>query len=315
LSIVPLKLRSRFPGKSEVFRLTGASSDGSPVIAKRCALLAARIEQHVYEVILPRASEVSALRYHGYLEEPDGARAWLFIEDGGDLKPSGEHAALVARWLASLHGAVLARALTASLPDRGPAHYLEHLRVGRAIIEGQFGARIASLSEDDRRTLGDLLRLADRIEAAWQRICRRCEAAPRVLVHGDFLRKNVRVRESAPGDFKVLALDWETAGWGPSAADLAGWPAHLVAFPQAPSAVEVYLARLRNTWSGVTPREVARLAAVGTIFRLLAAVRWAGERLRSGSVERAMGHLRACAESFPAALAALDDDRDCDRDD
>jgi thiamine kinase-like enzyme len=308
LSVVPLKLRRRFPGKSEVFRLTGAGADGSPVIAKRCPRLAARFEQYVYEEVLPRAPEVSALGYYDYLEEPDGVRAWLFIEDGGDLKPSGEHAAIVARWLASLHCSELPGAFAASLPDRGPAHYLDHLRVGGANIDAQLNERVASLCEDDRRTLCDLMRFADRVEATWERICRPCDAAPRVLVHGDLLRKNARVREDTSGGLRMLALDWETAGWGPPAADLAGWPAHLVAFPHAAAdAVDLYLAEVRKCRSDITRGDVARLAAVGTVFRLLAAVRWAGERLRSGSVDRAMGHLRPCADYFPAALAALDD--------
>ena len=196
----------------------------------------------------------------------------------------------------------------ASLPDRGPDHTSTTSRAARADFEASLGERPASLGEEDRRTLGELLRFADRIETNWGRVGRRCDAAPRVLVHGDLLRKNARVREDASGEPRMLALDWETAGWGPPAADLAGWPAHLVAFPHAAAeAVDLYLAEVRKCWSDITRGDVARLAAVGTVFRLLAAVRWAGERLQSGSVDRAMGHLRPCAECFPAALAALDD--------
>src|SRR3712207_6962269 len=39
-----------------------------------------------------------------------------------------QHGSLAARWLGTLHGAAADLDIGPSLPERGPSHYLEHLR-------------------------------------------------------------------------------------------------------------------------------------------------------------------------------------------
>jgi hypothetical protein len=60
----------------------------------------------------------------------------------------------------------------------------------------------------------------------------------------------------------VLPIDWETAGWGLPAADLARVD------------VDAYADIVREWWPGVDITAVRRLARVGRVFRFLAAIGW-----------------------------------------
>src|SRR2546425_11531808 len=73
-----LKLRE----KSAVFRLVGVGPDGSAVIAKRCRGQAGSVERIIYQRLLGRQL-APALRWYGFVEEPDGTHSWLFLEDAG----------------------------------------------------------------------------------------------------------------------------------------------------------------------------------------------------------------------------------------
>src|SRR5438309_2124780 len=76
-----------------------------------------------------------------------------------------------------------------------------------------------ALTEEERRQLHILQRLIDRLHSRWDSICGVCGNAPRTLVHGDLSGKNLRLCKTDAGP-QIVALDWETAGWGLPAADL-----------------------------------------------------------------------------------------------
>src|SRR5437773_4807818 len=73
-----LKLKS----KSSVYRLVGVGQGGSSVVAKRCRTATASVERMIYEEFLPRLQQ-PALRWYGFVEEPDEDYGWLFLEDAG----------------------------------------------------------------------------------------------------------------------------------------------------------------------------------------------------------------------------------------
>src|SRR2546425_13363176 len=73
-----LKLKN----KSAVYRLVGVGQGGSSVVAKRCRTATASVERMMYEGILPRLP-LPALRWYGFVEEPDDDYSWLFLEDAG----------------------------------------------------------------------------------------------------------------------------------------------------------------------------------------------------------------------------------------
>jgi aminoglycoside phosphotransferase (APT) family kinase protein len=96
---------------------------------------------------------------------------------------------------------------------------------------------------------------------------------PLTLVHGDFVAKNLRVRNSQEGPI-LLPLDWETAGWGVPAADLA----QVVGRAARPDLATYWSIVRESSWELDLPT-LQRLADLGVVFRVLAAIRWTSEAL------------------------------------
>ena len=305
-AVVPLKPQR--PGrKSGVYRLEGAGEDGAAVIAKCSRRCTAWVERTIYEQVLPRV-DAPRLRYYGYLEDPAGAFDWLFLQDAGKTKLGAGDGALVAQWLARLHMDAAPLVDQVALPERGPAHYLEHLRTARQLIDTSLEE--LALTEEERRQLQNLQRLTTVLEEQWDSICARCRRAPRTLVHGDLSGKNLRLCKTDAGA-QIVALDWETAGWGPPAADLPWLPTRAQR-PLKPGKLphwngtvplDVYAACAAGVWHDVPLAELERLAQVGTVFCAVAGARWAAEQLRAGG---GMKRLVFYVEYLPRALALVD---------
>lgn len=267
--------------KSLIYRLVGVGEGGAAVIAKRCPPATGPVERTIYEKILPYLP-VPTPRYHGAVD--DGGRCWLFVDeaDGQRYSPAAaEHRALAAHWLAGMHVAAADVAAGMALPDAGPARYLEHLRAARAGIRNQLGN--PALRPDDLAQLQAVLSQLDGVESRWGEVESCCSGLPRTLVHGDFVGRNLRVRAGPEGAF-VLPFDWELAGWGVPAADLARPAAPSTRFPAsrpywirgAPASPDlaIYGAAVRRRWPELDPRTVSRLAKCGTTYRCLAALEW-----------------------------------------
>jgi Phosphotransferase enzyme family len=312
IAIVPIKPH-RVGRKSGVYRLDGAGDGGSAIVAKRCARATGVVERDVYERILPHV-DVPALRYYGYLEELATEFSWLFIGYAGEAKLANTDGALAAQWLARLHTGAAPLLNKVPLPDRGPAHYLEHLRVGRRIIGTWLVAEPGPADAEDLHALRALQALSERLESRWESVCSACATAPRTLVHGDFSRKNLRLRNSAAGA-QLVALDWETAGWGPPAADLPYMPTRAQPRqrllgsgdkpPRWDGTVPLEEYASCGSWGRARMRDLKRLARLGTVFRAVAGIRWAAEQLSADGTQTGMRKLRWYAELLPRALDAL----------
>jgi aminoglycoside phosphotransferase (APT) family kinase protein len=307
-AVVSLKSQ-RHNWKSGVFRLDGSGDGGGNVIAKRCLRAAADVECAVHQRVLPRVG-ISTLRCYGHMEEADGPFSWIFMEDAGSEKLLQADRDLAAEWLARLHASTAALADEIPLPERGPTHYYEHLRAARAILT-KFVHEL-SLTADDRELLHILDELMQRLDAAWASACAPCASAPRTLVHGDFGRKNTRLRARATGGRELVALDWEMAGWGPPCADIPHSPRS--APPRKPQSalgwrgtvpLDVYATHAGGRWDGAAFEDLARLACIGTLFQSVASIRWALEELHAGGTEKAFTRLRWYAEGLPTTLAAI----------
>jgi Phosphotransferase enzyme family len=279
--------------KSLIYRLVGVGAGGTAVIAKRCPPATGAVERTVYEKILPHLP-VPTPRYHGAVD--DGDRCWLFVDEAGGERYSpvaAEHRALAAHWLAGMHVAAADVAAGLGLPDAGPARYLEHLRAARAGIRANLGNPV--LRPDDLALLAAVLSLLDSVESRWGEVESCCLGLPRTLVHGDFVGSNVRVRAGTEGGM-VLPFDWEHAGWGVPAADLARPAAPSTSFPAtrpywirgAPASPDlaIYAAVVRRRWPELDPRTVTRLARCGTAYRCLAALEWETASIPHVSVMR-----------------------------
>ena len=259
---------------ASVYRLVFADDETPAVFAKHSERRFGAVERACYEAILPCIG-VSAPTFLGSLQDDDGSW-WLFVEDAGrewysltDL----EHRALAGRWIGQLHRLGATVPAARALPPAGPERYLRHLRAARGRITRNLPNR--GLTGSDRGVLWASLVLQDRAEAAWAGIERACEGPPSTLVHGDFQPKNIRIRRSN-GPASVLVLDWEMAGWGNPAVDLA-----------PPAAADVvshvdldsYAAEVCGAWPGVDAAAIRRISIAGLVLRRLAAMDWATESL------------------------------------
>jgi Ser/Thr protein kinase RdoA (MazF antagonist) len=153
---------------------------------------------------------------------------------------------------------------------------------------------------------GLLLSQLDEIEARWRVIAAICSSAPRTLVHGDLCAQNMYVTASASGEPTLLPVDWEETGYGPPAVDLAQLlPGH-VHFA-AGADLAAYASAMQDVWPSLDPATVHLLSTAGTIFRAIAAIRWATQSVtdewwRDGEVDE----LRVYGSVVEHALVQLD---------
>ena len=295
--------RAGIPGKSAVYRLTGVGHDGSPVIAKRCQRDAAFVERAIYRDLLPHLP-VSHLRYYGFLEEPEGKICWLFLEDAeGDPYSAevAEHCAAAGRWLGLLHTGAQDVETAIGLPGRGSHHYRSQLRSASRAIQDSLIKR--ALRIDDREVLLRILSHFEELELQWRQLDSLCGMMPSTLVHSDFSGKNIRLQTNH-GEVEVLAFDWESAGWGFAAADLAQSPPGLERFSANPD-INAYWQVVREAWPGIARDELEQLVQAGTLLRLLTAINWVASGLSFEWVRRPMAYLREYEASLSDALEAV----------
>lgn len=252
-------------GVTSVYRLVGAGTDAGTVIAKRVPRAKADLERLMYERVLPRVP-VTAPRYHGAL--PGEGGTWLFLEDVGgerysDLRP--DHLALTARWLARLHGTATAVTAARALPDGGPGRYYDHLTSAAVKLAQRLSGPDLALA--DVTLLRGVATVLRGLEDRWSEVEQLCVGLPVTVVHGDFRPKNVYLRR-AGNRLACYPIDWETAGWGVPAADLTRID------------IAAYWMSAREWCPGLSFDNVYRLAQVGQVFRLIAAIDWECASLR-----------------------------------
>ena len=262
-----------------LYRLEGVGDGGRSVIAKWCTGEGGRAERMIYEEVLP-AVPVEAPRYYGSVDDARSGGFWLFLEYVEGEKYSRLvplHRALAARWLALLHASPPGAAARARLPDGGPPRHLANLRGARDRILGH-RANLA-LSADEVGFLELLVARLDELEAIWGRLEEACKGLPPALVHGDFKGSNLRIRNGRDGP-TLVAFDWGESAFGLPAVDLAQSALPESALCAIPD-LEIYESAVRTRNPHVERRTIQRIAQCGTIFRAVAAVRWAAYDLET----------------------------------
>src|SRR5438093_746302 len=298
--IAPLRVSARKP---TAYRLEGAGPAGVSIIAKRSRTADARIERTVYEEILP-SLQVPSLRYYGFLEGLDGTFCWSFLEEARGARYStllGANREHAARWLGMLHTSAVESAAAARLSDAGPNRYREVLRAACEAIPRQFGNPV--LTADDVEFLESVLMGVAELDARWSDIEELCAGAPVTLVHGDFNGKNIRLG-SAGGGTTCLVFDWEDAGWGVPAVDLAqqAVPAsNLSASPDLPT----YLSIVHERWPRMSGAGWLRLAYCGSVFRTLAALYWEAPGLATEWASTNVANIRFYQAELANALSRI----------
>jgi len=258
----------------------------------------APLERVIYEQILPHVP-VTSPDYYGCVDGEAGA-LWVFLADVGPEHFSRVDAGLrkaAADWLGVLHTRASDLPAAAALPDRGPGYYLDRLRSARhTITESKSNPAITTASI---AVLDSVLMVLDTIEADWAAVEEFCASMPRTLTHGDLQPKNLFVRRDGSGP-RLYPIDWEMAGWGIPAPDVA--PAR---GPGVRPDIDLatYLKAVKPRWRAVDRRVLRDWVVVGLLFRRLIAVDWAAPSLRYEWPERSVDQLSVYRPQLEAAFA------------
>jgi hypothetical protein len=262
-----------------VYRLVGVGSNGYSVIGKLCERDKALIEKTIYEEILPQLP-ITSLNYYGTMEAANREYCWIFLEYVGERaysRHSEEHRQLGAHWLAQMHTSTSHKDLPVYLPDKGSRHYLKRLRSARNGILQHLTNHV--LQPDVLATYKNIVDQCDLLESHWAQLEKTCEEIPQTLVHGDFIARNLRVRDDEVG-MTLIPFDWGEAGWGVPAPDIMHVEVH------------AYWSMARNHWPWLNAKAVQRSTIIGKIFRCLDAINWELPRYKYGWPKRAMRKMR-----------------------
>lgn len=262
-----LKEPSKGIKKSAVYWLAEAGPGGRPVIAKCCLRTSAAAEALIYGEFLSPLG-VPAPAYYGAVDE-GGPFSWLFMgyAPGQRYSPADpRHRRLAGRWIARLHDDAASLPGADRLPDRGMAHHLRTLDAGRGAIAAHRDD--PSLSSAEAFALRRLAALLGEVRGSWSRLEEVCSELPQTLVHGDLVRKNLRIGAAGNGS-GMVAFDWEKSGWGPPALDLAQ------SLASERFAANACLDTYRSARAPASAREdIERQASAGTVLRCLTAIHW-----------------------------------------
>jgi len=288
---VPHRITRLNQGHSVVYRLAGMKEDEDSVIAKLCSSHDAETTRIICTRLLPLVPK-PALVFYGCLPMRTAGKAWIFLEDAGPVKCSLEdpaHLRAMSAWLAALHACLAGHLEDLSLPETGLSMYLKKLCIGRQRILKSLSVLV--LEAEDRAMLQSVVEWFDHVEARWDKLEELVGGGPRTLVHGDFAPKNILVRQ-ATGTLEVFPIDWETAGWGPPAADM-GECSDLITY-------RAEALRYGVSWSLETTRG---WTAVGKILRHIAAFEWASASLIGGWPPRGVRRMSVRLEDAQTASA------------
>ena len=286
---------------STVYRLNHIEH-GERVIAKRCRTATARIERMIYQTLMPLTG-MPALGCYGLLEEPGGEFCWLFLEDAAGSRYSPllpHHRALAGGWLAEIQLATGSADLKSSLPERELDEHRQLLRGCQAMLLDRLSR--ALLSAEDAAMLRNLAAHMDVLESHWSEIEEICDLLPRSLVHGDFVIRNLRIRDTVTGP-ALLVFDWEFAGWGLPTTDLAQF-VDRVASPD----LSLYCSILQREHPHLNLSDIQAAAACGNLLRLVNQISWATadqESVPPTQLTKAIALLRCYEPTLTAALSAF----------
>ncbi len=286
---------------STVYRLNDVRQDGTSVIAKRCRIATARIERMIYQELLP-VTGMPLLECYGMVQEPDGEFCWVFLEDarGAFYSPQvRDNRELAGRWLAETHIATASANLQSELPNRELNHYLESLHGCRAILLHPARNQLPAADAD---VLHKVATYIDTTESLWNRIEEIFEVMPRSLVHGDFVIKNLRIRDTTAGP-ALLVFDWEFAGWGVPATDLAQF-IDRVASPD----LSIYCSISRREHPHLDLHDIQAVAACGNLLRMIDQISWVMsgyEFVTPQQLNKAIGLLGCYEASMIEALSTF----------
>jgi hypothetical protein len=282
---------------SAVYRLAEAGPHGQSIIAKWLRAEPCAIEQTVYDNVLARLETRAARCFGSVADDADGFH-WIFVEEAGGVgydPNDSSHRAIASAWLAELHSTAqdlaAATAESGHLPQVGPSRCIRRIAGAKDRIASF--VENPALHDDDRSVLAELLGQCDSLSGWCESLDGHYRRFAPTLVHGDFVAKNLRICIE-DGQAHLLVFDWEMAGYGPPAADLAEC-----------DDLANYHASLRGMFRTETLADVQVLALIGKALRWAAAVDWASWGLEGPWVRKPMRNLRCYCHDMRELACAL----------
>ena len=138
----------------------------------------------------------------------------------------------------------------------------------------------------------------DVVETHWAEVEQFCAGLPRTLVHGDFVIKNLRLQSGANGP-ALLVFDWEMAGWGVPATDLAQ-----IGRCASPD-LDAYCSVVRQHFSQLDHRRIRRLADYGDLLRVMDVIFWETVTMKGDAYKYLLKPLRTIEKYAPQLVAVL----------
>jgi hypothetical protein len=187
----------------------------------------------------------------------------------------------------------------AILPDRGTAHSLQLLRRSRDTLLGHVSG--APLTRDEAALLDRMVANYGIAETHWTELESDFEIYPQTLLHGDFVIKNLRIQNGL-AEPVLLVFDWEMAGLGVPAADLAQFVGGCV----SPD-LQVYWSALcaEQQRMALESSDIQKLANYGNLLRIINAIHWATTKIGGEPEECLVTALAWFKELEPRLSAAL----------
>lgn len=286
--VLALKERVRASHKSAVYLLAGCGPNGADVVAKHRWIRDDGINQTAPAAayaLLERSMLPVAPHLLGVVEEQSAV--WMFFEHVQGMpfdSRDREHRRGLARLAAQIHQLEPTDAELVMLPVRDAGYYERRIRYaveGLRSCEISRGATCPPIVQSVRSRLEGVL-------GAWSSIEGWLHSYPAGLVHGDLAPKNLVLRSSC-GAAEVIALDWDTMGFGITFADLDY------------ADVDEYLASSGLGAGGKSTDSLATALRLGSLMRLVERAAWTVPKLKGPSIDRPVRHL----QSFDEGLAAL----------
>lgn len=278
---------------------TGGQS-GTSVVAKLRPSGGLDLECMIHKAVLPGLG-VETPEFLGFASGSDGESDVLFLEYVGATEFQSSHPAhqdAAGRWLGRCHGASALASIPALVPRRSSDEDRVKLSTTRSRLSATLGNH--ALGQKGGLLVSQVLELLDTATGRWPKWAERTASVPRVLTHGAFVSRNVRMR-GVGIDLTTLPFDWDHVAVRSPAIDLARTPGRSRGFG-ANASLETYRATLAASGLPLDHRVVAALATIGTMVRAASCIGWLINSLASEYVDGPLAELEIYRQALEAAL-------------
>lgn len=275
--------------KTQIIKLVCEQENGYSIIGKGTSSLRASIEKSIYESIFKYLPE-KGLQYYGCIESENDF-AWNFMEDARGIPFSfknPKHLRLAEDWCAILHTHVPKLDF---FPKLDMNHYNSCLLSGYDTIMANLSNR--ALSNSDLDLLKSIISHLDILQKRWEKVNSIYDQMPKGFIHGDFLGKNLRVRNNSH-ESKLVVFDWENCGWGLPGVDI--FKLNL----------NNYWLKVRHHWKDITLGDIKQMSNLGKLLRTLVAIDWVAVRLSYEYIRKPIYYMEVYEESLAETIQYID---------